>query len=77
MIVGLLEVVSMSKRTDFSILQDIGRRLEKKLKSVQKFCKELLATKLPATKGIETETEIVDVLTRNKNFRKASIARYF
>ena len=29
MIVGLLEVVSMWERTDFSILQGIGRMMEK------------------------------------------------
>ena len=38
MIVGLLEVVSMWERTDFSILQDIGRMMEKKAEE----CVEIL-----------------------------------
>ena len=46
MIVGLLEVVSMSKRTDFSILQDIGRRLEKKTEERAEILQRIIGNKV-------------------------------
>ena len=53
MIVGLLEVVSMSKRTDFSILQDIGRRLEKNAEERAKILQTINDNKIARNQRME------------------------
>ena len=75
MIVGLLEVVSMWERTDFSILQDIGRRLEKNAEERAKILQTINDNKIARNqRDGDIEREIVGATRIEKFSEKLSFS---
>ena len=67
MIVGLLEFVSMWKRTDFSILQIIGRMMEKNTEERAEILQRISTNKtLSDQKDCDIEGEIAEVKESHK-----------
>ena len=71
MIVGLLEVVSMWKRTDFSILQIIGRMMEKNTEERAEILQRINDNKIARNqKDGDIEKDIVDVQNTQQEFQE-------
>ena len=70
MIVGLLEVVSVWERTDFSILQDFGRMMEKNSEERAEILQRISDNKITSdNKDRDIEKEIADVKNVQQELR--------
>ena len=70
MIVDFLEVVSMWERTNFSILQDIGRMLEKNAEERAEILQRISDNKITSDKkDRDIEKEIADVKNVQQELR--------